>query len=139
MELHPLDRQAAMAQPHDLAVLGFGGDGEALRQRCALDDQRVITRSHETNRYFFEDPFSVVTDARRLAVHDPAGADHLSAERLADRLVAEADAENRRTDRGDGFQADARLVRRAWARRDDQMRRLQPLELAQGDLVVAEH
>src|SRR5690606_2741860 len=49
MELHALDVEFAMAQPHDLVdrtvgVFGPRGDLEASRQRLALDHQRVVTR-----------------------------------------------------------------------------------------------
>src|SRR6185295_8079294 len=123
VELHTLDRQAAMAQPHDLAVLGLCGDGEAVRQGRPLDDQRVIARGNETSGYFPEHPFFVVADPRCLAVHHLPGAHHFPAERLADRLVAEADAESGHAagEPPDRLERHARLVGRARSRRDDEV------------------
>ncbi len=67
-----------------------------------------------------------VEDAGDLAVHRRGRADHLAAECLADRLMAEADAEDRDFARGGGdqVQADAGLVRRAWAGRQHDRFRL---------------
>ena len=64
-----------------------------------------------------------------LAVHRRRRADDLAAERLADRLVAEADAEDRDLARsgGDQVEADAGLVRRAGAgRQHDRLRLASP-------------
>ena len=63
--------------------------------RLALDDQRVVAHDLHRRRQPGEDAGSVVADLRRLAVHDPVGAHDVSAVRLADRLVSEADAERR--------------------------------------------
>jgi hypothetical protein len=54
--------------------------------------------------------------------------------------VAEADAEHRQTrgaEVGDGFHADSRLVRRAGAGGDDEVRRPGGLDLGDGHVVVA--
>ena len=54
-------------------------------------------------------------------MHEPVGPDHVAAERLADGLVAEADAEQRHAGgrrRADQRHADAGLARRAGAGRD---------------------
>src|SRR3954464_8084877 len=99
MELHPLDGQRAMAQPHDLAVVRFRGDGETCGQRLALDHERVVTGSLEIARQTVEYAFAVVPHARDLAVHHLACAHDLAAERLADRLVSEANAEQRHASR----------------------------------------
>src|SRR6266581_6181556 len=95
MELHPLDGQAAVAQPHDLAVLGFSAYHEATRQGIALHHQRVVARRDEIVRYLLEYPVLIVTDARSLAVHHPPRAHHPAAESLPDGLVSQADAEYR--------------------------------------------
>src|ERR1700722_5557827 len=39
MKLHAFDAEFAVAQAHDDAVIGFGGNLEVARKRCALDDQ----------------------------------------------------------------------------------------------------
>ncbi len=74
-------------------------------------------------------PSPLVLDLGQLAVHRHRRAHHLAAERLADRLMAEADAEDRdgRRRLGDQVEADAGLVRRAGAGREhDRLRRPPP-------------
>ena len=73
-----------------------------------------------------EDAPALVADGAELAVHDLAGAHHAAAEGLADRLVAEADAEERRAGLGGGGdqrEADAGLVGVAGAGRQQDRRR----------------
>ncbi len=74
-------------------------------------------------------------------MHQSPGAHDVAAEHLDDRLVTEADAEDRYlaregTDHGHG---DAGIARRAGARRDTEMRRLQRARLLDSDRVVAMH
>ncbi len=77
--------------------------------------------------------------ARDLAVHRFRRADDLAAERLADRLVAEADAEQWDLPGGGGDQveADAGLVRRAGARRQHDRFRLHGQGVLDRQLVIA--
>src|ERR1044071_4952607 len=95
MELHPFHREAAVAQPHDLAVLGLRRHGEAGRQALALDDERVVPGGHEFIRNPRENPAAIVTDVRHLAVHHASRAHHLATESLSNRLVPQAHAEER--------------------------------------------
>jgi hypothetical protein len=113
VELHPFHRQAAMAQAHDLAVLGVGGDVQAGGQAGALDDQGVVARRNKIVFDFLENSLPVVPDARSLAVHHLLCAYYPAAERLPDRLVTEAHAEQRHAagHAPDQLQGDARLVR----------------------------
>ena len=57
--------------------------------------QAVVARGGERVRQAGEDALAGVVDRAGLAVHQALGADHLAAHGLADRLVAEADAEDR--------------------------------------------
>ena len=82
MELHALDGERAVAQAHDLALRGPRGDLEAVGQRRALDDQRVVARRLERARQPREDARAVVLDRRGPPVHQPRRAHHLAAERL---------------------------------------------------------
>jgi hypothetical protein len=78
---------------------------------------------------------------RHLAVHQLLRMDDAAAESLADRLVAQADAEqgNPAGKLANRRQRDACLRRRAGARRNDQQGGLQASDLVHGDGVVAEH
>ena len=83
---------------------------------------------------------TVVADARDFAVDDLARAHDLAAEDLADGLVAEADAENRHPAAkfADDIFADARLLRDARPRRDDDARVMLRLDLGHCRLVMAD-
>src|SRR5258707_1516662 len=50
MELHALDRQAAVAHAHDFAVLGFGGGRQAFRHRFTPHQATSVGRSAEAER-----------------------------------------------------------------------------------------
>ena len=69
---------------------------ELGRQPLLGDDQRVIARRDERPGDAGEHAAAVVLDRRRLAVHRHARAHDRAAEHRADRLVPEADAEDRR-------------------------------------------
>ena len=141
MELHAFDREAAVAQAHDLAILGLGADLEAGGQRRALDDQRVIAGGDELIFDAGENPRAIMADARSLAVHHLLRAHHLAAERLADGLVAEAHAEDRNAPGQalDGLQRDPRLVRRARAGRQDQVGGRHGFDAFHRQFVIAHH
>src|SRR5438128_11671682 len=87
VKLDAADRVRAMAHTHDLAVVAFGGDLEAFGQACPLDDQRVVARRGQWALEPFEQSLAAMRHRRELAVHDTAGANDASPERLADRLV----------------------------------------------------
>ena len=95
--------------------LGGRRDVEHRRQRLALDRQRVVADHREPLGQRRVDAAAVGRDDVGLAVHLPLRADDLAAERRADRLVAEADAEDRQLagEGPDRVDADARLGRRA--------------------------
>ena len=83
---------------------------------------------------------AVVDDAAGLAVHQPAGAADDAAEGVADRLVAEADAEQRQAafaGQADHRQRDAGLGGRGRPRRDEDVRRTLVDHLLRGHLVIA--
>ena len=123
MELHALDRQLAVADAHDLAVVAARGDLELVghpRRR-----ERVVAADLESLRQALEDAPAVVFDDARLAVEQALRAPDLPAERLDDGLVAEADAERR--DARVPHEADQLLGRPAGAGGEDEVRRLEPL------------
>src|SRR6185437_9991172 len=87
-----------------------------------------------------EDAAAVMADLAHLAVHRHGGADHLAAEGLADRLMTEADAEQRdRAGAAHEIEADAGMVGIARARRDDDALRLQRQRRLDGEGVVPLH
>ena len=57
MELDSFEFVAAVADAHDDAVGGFGGDGEFAREGFALDDQGMVTRGGERVGQFAEHAF----------------------------------------------------------------------------------
>src|SRR5262245_20489492 len=142
MELHAMDRQRAMLHRHDHPVVGFRGDVQTVRQRRAVDDQRMVAGGLEGLRRSLEDALAGVGDHRQLAVHELRRPLDQAAKGLADRLVPEADAEQRHLGvarRLDEIEADPRLVRRARTRRQHDRLRPRRQHLADADLVVAVH
>ena len=81
VKLHALDRQALVAQSHDLLVPGLGRDFQAVGQAVARHHQRVVAGGLEGVGQPGEQPSLVVEDARGLAVHHLAGAHHLARRR----------------------------------------------------------
>ncbi len=112
VELHPVHRRAAMRHAHDDAVIRLRGDLQRVGQGVAVDDQRVVTRGLERPVDAAEHAAALVVDLRELAVHRQRRLGHGRAEHLSDRLVAEADAEERRPARRLGRSARSRCRRR---------------------------
>ena len=94
VELDAVDGKLAVPHGHDLSVRGRRGHVQLVRDRRRR--QRVVAAGLELDREPAEEPEPVVADGRRLAVDELARQADLSAERLDDRLVPEADAERRR-------------------------------------------
>src|SRR5690348_1636129 len=141
MKLHAVDRHLPMGEPHHQTVVGFGGHFKLARQRLALDHQRMIARGFEWRVDAAKDAAAIVLDFGKLAVHRHRCAHDLAAESLADRLVAEANAEDRDARRrgGDQVEADAGLVRRARAGREHDGVRLGGDHGARRHLIVTMH
>ena len=95
MELDAVDRQARVAQAHDRAVGGARIDLELGRHGLGLGRQRMVAGGGERRRQVGEHAGPVVLDRAQLAVHHLPRAADRGAERLGDRLVAEADAQDR--------------------------------------------
>ena len=92
VELHALDVELAVAQAHDHAVVGAGGDLEHVGDRVGVDDERVVAGGLERVGEPGEHAGALVVDLRGLAVHDRRRPHDVAAVDLADALVAEADA-----------------------------------------------
>src|SRR5437867_9532437 len=99
----------------------------------------MIARRLERLRQPGEQPPAVVVDERRLAVHDARRAHDRPAEGGADRLMAQADAEDgdRAGEALDEGHRDARLARGARPGRDDDAVGTERRHLVEGDRIVA--
>ena len=139
VKLHTVHGQRLVAHTHNFAVVRPGCYFKALRQRLALDDQRMIACCGERIGQSAEYAVAVVVNLRSLAVHQRLGVNDLAAKSLSNALVAEANAEQRdftgevldRGNRNTGF------VRRTGAGRDDKVLRIQFFDLLHGDFIVA--
>ncbi len=145
MELHAFDRIPLVAQAHDhggaVGLLGARRDLQLARQVAFRHDERVVARRRERLRQAAKDGAVVVLHLAGLAVHERFGAHHFSAESRADGLMPQTHAEDGRaaSHPADQFDADARILRRARAGRDDDALRAQRFHLGHAHLVVAAH
>jgi hypothetical protein len=139
VELDAFQFVAAVADAHDDAVLGFGGDGEFAGERFSFDDQRVIAGGGERVGEFAEDAFGIVLDRAGLAVEKFGSADHFATESGADRLVTEADSEDWEFagESADQVDADAGILRGAGAGRDYDALGFAASDFVYGNFVVA--
>ena len=144
VELHPVDRQRAVAHRHDELAAGLVGPGswnQGVGDRVVLDDQTVVAGGAEWRGDAREDIATGMSNGADLPVHRLGCADYLAAERLANRLVPEADAEQRdlACGRCNQIQADAGFRGRAGARRQHDRFGLHCDRIGDGQLVVAPH
>src|SRR5579859_2119236 len=145
MELNTFDREPAMAQSHNHArAVGFPGlraDLQLLRQALFGDNQRMVARGGHGRWGILEQGPTVMADLADLAVHDLAGAHHVAAEGHADGLMPQADTEHWLLSGkvANQIDADARLLRRARARRNHNVAGPHGFYLLRGNLIVAAH
>jgi len=101
----------------------------------------MITRSCEWLGQLAENIFAVVMDFAGLAVKEFWSANDFAAERRADSLMAEANAQDGKfsSEPLDQFHRNASLLRRARPRRNDDSLRLALGDVLDGDFVVAVH
>src|SRR6266700_1443764 len=88
------DFVAAMAEAHDDAVIGLGGDGQLARQRFFLNDEGMVARSSEGIGKLAENIFVVVVNLARFDMKEFRGADDFSAKRGSYCFMHEATTEN---------------------------------------------
>src|SRR5215213_6180103 len=93
MKLHAVHGKRLVRCAHHQPVAGFGGDGKLVRQGGAIDHERVIARRPKRPVDAAEYALALMRDFGELAMHRRRRAHDLAAERLTDRLQAEADAE----------------------------------------------
>lgn len=137
--LHTVDRQRGMLQRHDLTIIAPGGGAQAGGHRSRFDEERVITNGSEGIRQTAVEKIISVADAARLPVKQLFRSHHPTPECLTDRLVPETDSEDRNSPSIslDEIERDARLVRCAGARRENDMRWSQCCHSLNADLIVA--
>ena len=142
MELHSLNRKLSMAEAHNdasaILIACPGTDFEVARQVAFPDDQGVITSGSKRRVNSPKDGSPVVFHRAGLAVHQSFGADHLPTESLADRLMSEADTEDRNFAGkvADQFDADPGVLRRARARGNDDALGIETRYLVHAEFVV---
>src|SRR5438132_1226036 len=132
-----------MPHGHDFPALGPvgapGRDRELGRERPGLHHERVIAHAGEGARDPGEQLVPFVHDGAGLAMHQPPGPAYPCAERLADRLVPEAHAQDRELP-GQRFHEgheDPGIGRRTGARREDCGAGLQGQHVRDAERVVA--
>ena len=89
MELHAFDFVAAVAEAHDDAVVGFGGDGKLARQRFFFDDQGMVTRGREGIGKLAKNILAVMMNLAGFSVKKFRRANDFPAECGADGLMAQ--------------------------------------------------
>src|ERR1700730_4904678 len=141
MELHAVHRVLLMRHRHHEAVVGLGGDFELGGHAIALDDERMIARRLEWRVDAAEHTFALVLDGGELAVHGNRGAHHVAAISGTDRLMPEADAENRHAvaEPLDEFERNTGLVRGAGTGGNHDRVGARLGKRINGDLFVAMH
>src|SRR6266850_6281340 len=100
VELHPINGVVPVLHSHDLDLVprtvgAHGRDHEGGREGMGLDHEGVVAHRGEGARNAVEQLVLIVHHGAGLAVHQAGRPDHLPAERLPDRLVAETDPEDR--------------------------------------------
>ena len=100
MELQAAQVEAAVAQRHHLALRAQGDGLEARGQRGGVDHPGVVASDGEFRRQAGEQVILRRAAAGRLhAVEDIVQVDERAAEGLAERLLAQADAQDGLLDR----------------------------------------
>jgi hypothetical protein len=132
---------AAVAETHDDAVVGFGGDGEFAGQRFFFDDEGMVTRGGEGIGKLAKNIFVVVMNLAGFAVKKFWGADDFSAKGNADGLVAQANAQDGKFsgEAFDEFNGDAGFLRSAGTWGNDDALWLAADDFFDGDFIVAVH
>jgi len=143
MELHSLDGEFLMSQPHDDARPVFigcpGAYFQVARQILLRDDKRVIARGSHGRREPSKDGPAIVLDLAGFAMHQIPSPNHFASKGRADRLVPEANAQQWRLARkvADQLDADAGILRCTRSRRDYDALGMHCLNFFDGHFVIA--
>ena len=140
MELHPVDRQAAMPDRHHHPGRGPAGHLDLIRQRFGTHRQRVVSGRGERHRQAGQHPAAGMLYLAGLAVQQLRRPIDHPAEHRADRLVAKAHPEQRYPQPGrlaDHCHAHAGLFRNPRSGRDQHPGHLEAGQLSGGHRIVA--
>src|SRR2546429_5601493 len=145
MELHTLNREFLMSKAHDDAGSVFVrspcADFQIAWQILLGDDQRMVAGCSHRRGQTAKDGLAIVFDLTGFAVHQVLRAHYLASEGSADRLVSEADSEQRHVslarEMADQFDADAGFLRSTGSGRKHDAFGVHRLDLSHGDFVVA--
>ncbi|VTR66459.1 hypothetical protein DESC_480169 [Desulfosarcina cetonica] len=120
MELDTFGGVRAMPQPHDFAVIGRGGDLEAVGQARRFHRQAVVAHGLERRLDPLENPLPVGGNHGGLAMHQPLGRNDLTTKGMGDGLMPQTDPQdgNRSGKTSDHIQADPGGFGPARARRN---------------------
>ena len=127
VELHAVNGQLFVLQPHDGAVLEMRCDLQTVRQALAFDHQRMIAGGSKGRGQPLEQTLVGVVHLAHLAMHDLVAAHHLAAEGLTDGLMPKANAQQGRAGFSGGLgqgKANAGLIGVARARAQQDAGRL---------------
>src|SRR5690606_19900236 len=137
MELDSVRRMVSVLDRHDDPFRRARRHLDLARHVIRFDHERMISTGAQRRRKSVEESAPFVEDLARLAMERRHAA-HLAAERDPDRLMAEADAEDRELAReaSDRLDRDARVLRSTRPRRDDEAARSVRSDAVDVDRVV---
>src|SRR5262245_26453455 len=139
MELNAVKRPRFVPHAHDFVFIGPRRNYEIrMFPRIALNHQTMVASRLRWVRKPAKDALVVVINTRGLSVHDAVVADDMAAKYMSEGRMSQANAQDRNARRNpaNNLVGIPRFPRRARARRDDDMARLQRLYLVRADLVV---
>src|SRR5262249_8178279 len=139
VELHSVQRPGLVTDAHDFALVGPGADHKiGMLKGFALDHQAVVAGRFERVGQPAKNALPVMVDPRRLAVHDPVVAQHLTTKDMPDALMPQTYAQHRyfRSEALDHVVGHTGLARRTRAGRDDDVTWLQFFDLVHAYLIV---
>src|SRR5580765_4151655 len=95
MELHTFELMPPVPYSHDDPVFGLRRNGQLLRQRSLLHDQRVVARGDKRLRQVLKYALAVMMNLTGLAMKQSRCTHNLSAIRRTQRLMPQAYPQDR--------------------------------------------
>ena len=144
VELYAVNGVVLVPYPHNLINFtvfhpGPGGYFQAIRQRFLLYHQGMVARCDKRAFKTAEDIRIFMINIGRLAMHNTVGVDDASSQGLADTLVSQAHPQygNFIHELNDDVNRYAGFARGTGTGRDDDMLRIEFVDLLQGNLIVS--